>query len=68
MAELPVAKPLLEQILDEMSAELENRRALDPHVVHALKELLRDGDQSTVPEIISLVRPARGVDHEANGA
>lgn len=42
--EIPVQKPLLEQIFDEMFDNLEGREEFDFETIQALKQLTQSGD------------------------
>lgn len=60
MAEETVQKSLVEQILDDMFANIEQQEAFDPDTVQRLKQLAASGNLKKAAQVIRAIKSASG--------
>ena len=58
--EMPIQKSLIEQIFDEMFANIEGREEFDVQTVQKLKQLARSGDLKKAPQVMKAIKSASG--------
>jgi len=52
-----VQKPLVEDILDQMFAELERREEFDPATIENLRKLRTEGTLKKTPKVREVIKP-----------
>ena len=59
-----IAKSLVEQILDEMFANIEKREELNSQLIQELKQLAGSGGLRKPDEVANAIKPASEATHE----
>lgn len=59
-------KPLIEQIYDELFAEIEGHREFDTNTVKALKDLAAKGELKKFKEVSETIKPTAGDERETS--
>jgi phosphoenolpyruvate carboxylase len=60
MEETSIQKSLVEQILDEMFADIEGRDVFDKQVIQKLRQLAESGDLKKPANVIKVIKSASG--------